>query len=305
MKLFIGWSGEKSKVVAYRLAEWLPSIVPNLQPFFSPQILGGANWLNVVAKELNEAEYGILCITKENMNTQWINFEAGALWKGIGDTPVCPLLIDNSSTELRGPLDVFQSKTLDEKEIRDLCRLLAIKTNLDARRVDINFEGIWPNLIRDITYDLKLIEETTKNTSRAELEEDKTYGIKILKPEDNARVTKTFIITIICKIKPPDEVAWILEYDPDNYQYWPKKPIRFSDKSNEWSTEISIGGKEGRPREIKVILVGNEGKALINYSRKVFREIHKETDIWPGIENLTSDIVTCDSITVIRNEANP
>src|SRR4051812_29642047 len=107
IKVFISWSGEQSEAVARRLAEWLPSIVPDLQPFFSPEITGGAMWLNEIAKQLNESDYGILCITKENWNAPWINFEAGALWKGMGNTPVCPILLDTSSTELKGPATVF------------------------------------------------------------------------------------------------------------------------------------------------------------------------------------------------------
>jgi hypothetical protein len=294
MKLFIGWSGDKSEVVALRLSEFLPLIIPELDIFFSPQISAGTNWINEMGRNLIEADYGILCITKENLYTQWINFEAGALWKGTENTPVCPLLIDLTAAELRGPIEMFQSKRLDEDGVKQLCMLLARKTQLDLLRAERNFSLIWTNIINSITEDFNRIKKR----------EVEKYEIKILKPEEHSRVAKTFMIFISCKIKPPDGDAWVLEYDPDNYQYWPKKAIRFGNKTNEWSTEISIGGKEGRQREIKIVIVGNEGKVLFDYSRKVVEEIHKETNIWPGIKYLTSDIITCDSVTIIINEAN-
>ena len=39
---------------------------------------------------LSPASYGIICLTPENLASPWIHFEVGALFKGSGESHVCP-----------------------------------------------------------------------------------------------------------------------------------------------------------------------------------------------------------------------
>jgi len=77
MELFISWSGNGSKVLARRLTEWLPSIIPSVRPFFSEEIPGGFLWSQVMLGKLEDAEFGIICVTADNVHAPWLNFEVG------------------------------------------------------------------------------------------------------------------------------------------------------------------------------------------------------------------------------------
>ena len=93
MKVFISWSGDRSRAIAEELRDWLPTIVQSLEPFISTQdVPVGGRGLNVLASELQDCSFGILCLTQENKQGQWIHFEAGALSKVIEASRVVPLL---------------------------------------------------------------------------------------------------------------------------------------------------------------------------------------------------------------------
>lgn len=161
-RIFISWSGQRSEHVARRISEWLPSIVPEVDLFLSSDIPAGAMWLRDIADHLASAEMGLICVTRENINSQWLNFEAGAIWNRFAaGIPICPVLLDLTPTELTGPLSLFQSKKFDEKDMKALCRLLAARTGLSHERVDISFKAIWPRLENDVTNDLNSV--TTSN----------------------------------------------------------------------------------------------------------------------------------------------
>ena len=70
MKVFISWSGDTSFKVAEVLKEWLPCIIQDVEPYFSSaDIDKGARWSSDIAKELEAADFGILCVTKDNIDS--------------------------------------------------------------------------------------------------------------------------------------------------------------------------------------------------------------------------------------------
>ena len=75
MKVFISWSGKTSFEVAKVLKEWIPCVIQDIEPYFSSDDIDkGARWSTDIAKELEAAEFGILCVTKDNLNSAWLNF---------------------------------------------------------------------------------------------------------------------------------------------------------------------------------------------------------------------------------------
>jgi hypothetical protein len=125
---------------------------------------------------------------------------------------------------------------------------------------------------------------------------NKDYGIKILLPEHEAMVSNPIQLSGTFEIKPPDKLIRILEFEPLNGQYWPKEFVIFDEKRKKWYTEINIGGRVGSKREIIVAAIGSNGKALLEYSRKVGSQVKE----WPGLDSLTTDIVVCDRISITR-----
>jgi hypothetical protein len=151
MKVFISWSGEKSKAVAKALRRWIPDIIQSVQPWMSEaDIYAGSRWANEIGKELSETTFGIICLTRSNITSPWILFEAGALAKSLSDTFVCPYLVDLDIGDIPGgPLTQFQSKRADEKGTLELLFSVnaALKNEaLDKERLRRLFERSWQDL---------------------------------------------------------------------------------------------------------------------------------------------------------------
>lgn len=86
MKVFISWSGSRSKAVASTLRQWLTDVLQNLKPWMSEMdILAGTRWSAEVARELSETKFGIICLTRSNVAEPWILFEAGAIARTLQD----------------------------------------------------------------------------------------------------------------------------------------------------------------------------------------------------------------------------
>ena len=110
MKVFLSWSGHKSHQVALVLRDWLPSVIQSIMPYVSSEDIDkGARWSTDIAKELEDSTYGILCVTKENLEAPWLLFEAGALSKMMDKSSVCPFIFDLKRAEVKGPILQFQS----------------------------------------------------------------------------------------------------------------------------------------------------------------------------------------------------
>lgn len=152
MKVFISWSGEAGQRLGYRLNEWLPSIVPDAKPFLSSEIPGGAEWFKSLADALTGAQFGIVCLTPEAQRSPWLAFEAGALWRE--GARVVPVVAGLPPGDVIGPLAQLQAKRFERRDIRSVCEQIAQATGLESKRFQLNFEGIWPSLERDVRNDL-------------------------------------------------------------------------------------------------------------------------------------------------------
>ena len=119
MKIFISWSGQKSRDIAEYLRTWLLEVIQSLDPFCSHgDIPSGMRWQDVIGQRLSETAFGILIITPDNKESMWICFEAGALSKHIQDTRVIPLTFGLPVSNLKLPLSQFQAKEFSKENIR-------------------------------------------------------------------------------------------------------------------------------------------------------------------------------------------
>ena len=164
MKVFISWSGENSHKVACALRDWLPYMIQAIKPFVSTgDTCKGERWSDVLAKHLEDTQFGIICLTPSNVKASWLNFEAGALSKSIGQSSLSPLLFHIKPDELKGPLALFQSTTFSKEDIFNLLTTINNKLN-PAARLDLallrhTFEMWWPHLER------ALLQATQKHES--------------------------------------------------------------------------------------------------------------------------------------------
>jgi uncharacterized UPF0146 family protein len=174
MKVFISWSGQLSKKLADILNNWLPSVIQAVKPYYTPEdIAKGSRWSAEIAKELEEAKIGIICLTVENLEASWIMFEAGALSKNVGTSRVCPILFGVSVTDVKGPLAQFQAAKFTKDDIKKLMGMINTELGdegLTQSELDKAFEKWWPDLERDVLSVLKSTHGATTYTIRPDRE---------------------------------------------------------------------------------------------------------------------------------------
>ncbi|MBY4767334.1 TIR domain-containing protein [Burkholderia ambifaria] len=154
MKVFISWSGPTSHQVAVALRDWLPQVVQSIKPYVSSEDIDkGARWSSDIAKELDGSEYGIVCLTQDNLTAPWINFEAGALGKSIDKSKVSPFLFRMERSQVQGPLVQFQFTVFERNDVFKL--LTSINSahtggSLESDRLTAAFDVWWPKLVEKL-----------------------------------------------------------------------------------------------------------------------------------------------------------
>jgi TIR domain len=175
VKVFISWSGARSKELANALRQWLPMVLQYVEPWVSDKdIAAGERWAQAIAGELNAANFGIICITPENINSEWILFESGALSKSMLDGKVIPLLFGLELSDLSGPLSQFQAQKADEPGITEIIRAINGAAEKPAIQsiVDRLVPTLWPQLLDTLSAIPKLPpSERHKRPSHEILEE--------------------------------------------------------------------------------------------------------------------------------------
>jgi hypothetical protein len=154
MKVFLSWSGELSHKVAVVFRDWFPSVIQSLVPYVSSEDIDkGARWSTDIAAELEDSTFGILCVTKDNLNAPWLTFEAGALSKTMDNSLVSPFLFNIKRSEVNGPILQFQSTIFEKEDIKKLLKTLnraCGDEKLADERLDKAFEVWYPTLEEEL-----------------------------------------------------------------------------------------------------------------------------------------------------------
>lgn len=149
MKIFLSWSGNRSKAVALALREWLPLVLHYAEPWLSDRdIQAGERWSHEVGSELEASNFGVICLTKDNLEAPWILFEAGAISKAISASAVCPYLLDADFREISGPLSQFQAKKTDRRSTLELVQAVNARASekVEDARLEELFDALWSRL---------------------------------------------------------------------------------------------------------------------------------------------------------------
>lgn len=156
MRVFISWSGDRSRVIADHLRRWLPSVLQAVRPYFSPDdVAKGSRWSSEIAKELDASRVGLLVITPENQEAPWLVFEAGALAKNLDRSKVCPILFGGMEpTDVKGPLVQFQAAQFIREDMKRVVKMINGElgdTALAGDVLDGVFDMWWPRLEAQVT----------------------------------------------------------------------------------------------------------------------------------------------------------
>ena len=126
MKVFLSWSGSPSQGIAEVLHQWLPSALPGVEPWLSKHdIEKGARWHRALGKQLEETNFGIFCVTPDNVDSPWMVFEAGAIGKYVDQAHVAPVLFGLAPGDVDGPLGQFQCTLFEEGDVLQLLDTMA------------------------------------------------------------------------------------------------------------------------------------------------------------------------------------
>jgi tetratricopeptide (TPR) repeat protein len=109
----------------------------------------GQKWNDEISVRLKHTNFGIICLTRENLSAPWLLFEAGALAKAVDGARVVPVLLGIRRADLTFPLAQFQAVEADEPGLRALAAAVngALGDDrLDATTLNSIFTGLWPDI---------------------------------------------------------------------------------------------------------------------------------------------------------------
>jgi hypothetical protein len=149
-RVFTSWSGPRSREIALALKSLLEDIFEEgVVVFISDHISPGELWIQRLGKELEQSEFGLLCLTQDNYESPWLLFEAGALGKKFGTSRVVPYLIDELPADSqKSPLHQFQNVRADKQGTFQLVETINAKREnpKPSDRLERSFNRWWRDL---------------------------------------------------------------------------------------------------------------------------------------------------------------
>jgi hypothetical protein len=192
MRIFISWSGELSKNIAEIFRQWIPGVIQAAKPYYSPDdITKGTRWSTEISKELDASKIGIICLTNDNLDSNWIMFEAGALSKNIEKSKVVPLLFGIEPSDIQGPLVQFQAAKFSKSEMKKVVKMVNSElgeTALPPDVIDSVFEMWWPKLESQI----KEAEEKAKSVDNKDLRSERDLIEEVLSLTRELSINRRF-----------------------------------------------------------------------------------------------------------------
>jgi hypothetical protein len=191
VRVFISWSGDLSQKLGEAIRDWLPSALQFVKPYFTPKdIEKGAKWASEISQALSASSVCIIVLTRDNLASSWIMFEAGAISSTIDKSRVCPIVFDLEPTDLQGPLSQFQTTRFVEADIRKLFNTINAQAGenklVDTVAKDV-FDKWWPDLQQKLT---KILQGHTANSNVQRIRSDRELIEEVLLLVRNQAVEK-------------------------------------------------------------------------------------------------------------------
>lgn len=243
MKVFISWSGTVSRKVAIIFKEWMPNVIQCIDAYVSSEnIEKGTRWSTDIAIELADSNFGILCITKDNVKEPWVNFEAGALSKSLDEAKVCPFLYDLKTSALTNtPLLQFQATNYDKNDVLKLMKSINTSCENNCIPEDLlekSFEKWWDSLKEKLD---EICVDSTEIKEEAEILVDDNTPLMIEEILDLVRMQYK-ILKKPHEILPPE---YLFEIIPNKTQNIDPKAVRsLKIRYDKLGTNINLLKKE-------------------------------------------------------------
>ena len=158
MQVFLSWSGDRSRQISLRLYDILPALL-RVKPWHSERDLGDDdNWRGRLEQALDDSQFGIFCLTRENQKKLWPGYEFGAL----RSKRLCALLFDIDPKELEGgPFARLDLIPCNEEGLLRLARALneCSKEPVNERTLQYAVRGAWLDLRKELELPFAACEE--------------------------------------------------------------------------------------------------------------------------------------------------
>lgn len=153
-EIFLSWSKSISHAAAKAFRELLPAVLGDVKPWVSSEdIRKGTGWFGSISDQLARSHSCLLFVTSQNIKSQWLYYEAGAVALARKGERVYPYLIDVSTADIGGtPLGQYQVTRFEKEDTRKLIRDLndTLDSPLPRQPLDAAFEAFWQKLLRKI-----------------------------------------------------------------------------------------------------------------------------------------------------------
>lgn len=172
MDIFISWAGGASEKLGKALHQFIKDVL-TVEPFNSQISLGsGQERLQRTLENLNKSNVGIICLTPENLSSEWVLFEAGAIYKNYpqseSDNRVCTYLYGLEKTSLEPPLGLFDATEATKEETLELLKDINEMPNGPGRdNLEKHFDMYWEEFkdrLDDITLGNGEVQEAERST---------------------------------------------------------------------------------------------------------------------------------------------
>ena len=115
-------------------------------------------WRKVLAEACQEADFGIVCLTRDNIYNPWIHFEAGAIFRDFDKPRVIPVVLGQE--KVQQPFSDLQVCQADRDGIFRVLERMAEATPDKLARCRKLHERFWEDLERSFE---RAMEEIVKN----------------------------------------------------------------------------------------------------------------------------------------------
>jgi|GEM_PF-6025736 len=127
--IFLSWSKDRSLALAQsfrKLIHSFPEFDENFNTIISTDLSKGTPWIDKLREQIDLADICIVFLTPENLRSEWINFEVGALANKFGHEKIFTLLLDVNPADFTGPISIYQSTVVAEEDIQSMLRDMEI-----------------------------------------------------------------------------------------------------------------------------------------------------------------------------------
>lgn len=153
MDLLLTWSGTPSHDIASFFRDWLPQVVPGIQPWISSQdIAKGKKWFEELTAQMSKTNISITFITPGNVRSPWVFYEIGFIAAKMENGIVCPYLIGVDG-DLVKDSPIGQLQWTNSNKDDTLLLIQSINKELGGKGhnpqlIEGNFNSQWPRLKR-------------------------------------------------------------------------------------------------------------------------------------------------------------